>query len=37
MILLSDDIFTIKPEAIKDVTVELTLLGGKVVYPPKEK
>ena len=28
---------TIKPEAIKDVTVQLTMVGGKVVYPPKEK
>ena len=37
MVILSDDIFTIKPEAIKDVTVELTMVGGKVVYPPKEK
>jgi hypothetical protein len=37
MVLLSDDIFTIKPEAVKDVTVELTMVGGRVVYPPKEK
>jgi predicted amidohydrolase YtcJ len=37
MVLLSDDIFSIKPEAIKDVTVELTMVGGKVVYPTKEK
>jgi len=37
MVLLSDDIFSIKPEAIKDVTVELTMVGGKVVYPAKEK
>ena len=32
MVLLSDDIFTLKPEAIKDVTVEMTIVGGRVVY-----
>lgn len=32
MIVLSDDIFTIKKEAIKDVKVEKTIVGGKVVY-----
>jgi predicted amidohydrolase YtcJ len=32
MVVLSDDIFTLKPEAIKDVTVEMTIVGGKVVY-----
>jgi predicted amidohydrolase YtcJ len=37
MVILSDDIFAIKPEAIKDVTVEMTMVGGKVVYPAKEK
>ena len=37
LVLLSDDIFSIKPEAIKEVTVELTMVGGKVVYPAKEK
>jgi predicted amidohydrolase YtcJ len=37
MVLLSDDIFSIKPEAIKDVTVEMTMVGGRVVYPAKEK
>ncbi len=37
MILLSDDIFAIKPEAIRDVTVEMTMVGGKVVYPAKEQ
>ncbi len=29
---LSDDIFTISPEKIKDVKVLMTVLGGKVVY-----
>ncbi len=37
MVLLSDDIFKIRPEAIKDVTVVMTMVGGKVVYPVKEK
>lgn len=32
MVLLSDDIFGIRPESIKDVVVELTMVGGKVVY-----
>ncbi|MCI0348727.1 MAG: amidohydrolase [Acidobacteriales bacterium] len=33
MVLLSDDIFSIRPEAIKDVRVLSTLVGGRVVYP----
>ncbi len=37
MILLSDDIFSINPEAIKNVTVEMTMVGGKVVYPAKQQ
>ncbi len=37
MIVLSDDIFAIKPDAIKDVTVEMTMVGGKVIYPTKEQ
>jgi predicted amidohydrolase YtcJ len=37
MVMLSDDIFSIKPDAIKDVTVEMTMVGGKVVYPMKEQ
>jgi predicted amidohydrolase YtcJ len=37
MILLSDDIFAIKPDAIKDVTVQMTMVGGKVIYPLKEQ
>jgi predicted amidohydrolase YtcJ len=32
MVLLSDDIFTISPQAIKDVKVEETIVGGKVVF-----
>jgi predicted amidohydrolase YtcJ len=35
MVLLSDDIFTIPPEAIKDVKVDLTITGGKIVYERK--
>jgi predicted amidohydrolase YtcJ len=32
MVLLSDDLFHIKSEAIRDVKVETTIVGGKVVY-----
>jgi hypothetical protein len=32
VILLSDDVFTIEPKGIQDVTVELTVVGGRVVY-----
>ncbi len=32
MVLLSDDIFTLAPVAIKDVTVEMTMVGGRVVW-----
>jgi predicted amidohydrolase YtcJ len=32
MVILSDNIFDIKPEAIRDVTVEMTITGGKQVY-----
>jgi predicted amidohydrolase YtcJ len=32
VILLSDDVFAIEPKAIKDVTVELTVVGGRIVY-----
>jgi hypothetical protein len=32
MVLLSDQIFSIKPAAIRDVTVETTIVGGKIVY-----
>ncbi|HSE49662.1 MAG TPA: amidohydrolase [Terriglobales bacterium] len=35
MVLLTDDIFSIPPEAIKDVKVEMTMVGGKVVYERK--
>ena len=38
MVILSDDIFAIKPEAIRNVRVETTIVGGKLVYggpPPK--
>lgn len=37
MVLLSDDIFKIRPEAIKEVAVQMTMIGGKVVYPVQEK
>ena len=29
---LSDDIFTICPDAIKDIKVQMTMVGGKIVY-----
>ena len=32
LVVLSDDIFAIDPAAIADTRVELTMLGGKVVY-----
>jgi predicted amidohydrolase YtcJ len=32
LVILSDDIFTIPKQAIKDVKVEKTIVGGKVVY-----
>jgi hypothetical protein len=38
MVILSDDIFGIKPEAIRNVRVETTIVGGRIVYggpPPK--
>jgi predicted amidohydrolase YtcJ len=36
MVILSDDIFEIRPEAIRDVKVETTIVGGRIVYrrPP---
>jgi hypothetical protein len=36
MVILSDDIFAIRPEAIRNVRVETTIVGGRVVYggPP---
>jgi predicted amidohydrolase YtcJ len=35
VVLLSDDIFSIPPAAIKDVKVNLTIVGGKVVFERK--
>ena len=32
MVILSDNIFDLKPEAIRNVKVETTIVGGKVVY-----
>ena len=38
MVILSDDIFKIRPELIRSVKVETTILGGKIIYggPPAE-
>jgi predicted amidohydrolase YtcJ len=32
MVILSDNIFNVKPEAIRNAKVETTIVGGKVVY-----
>jgi predicted amidohydrolase YtcJ len=32
MVILSDNIFDLKPEAIRNVKVETTIVGGKIVY-----
>ena len=32
MIVLSDDLLTIDPEAIMDVVVEVTIVGGRVLF-----
>jgi predicted amidohydrolase YtcJ len=32
LVVLSEDIFEVKPERIKDIKVEMTFLGGKLVY-----
>jgi predicted amidohydrolase YtcJ len=32
IIVLSDDLLTIEPEKILDVEVEMTIVGGNVVY-----
>jgi predicted amidohydrolase YtcJ len=36
MMVLSNDIFSIQPEKIKDIEVEMTILGGKVVYNSRQ-
>jgi predicted amidohydrolase YtcJ len=33
MVLLSDDIFKLDPARLRDVRIELTIIGGKVVHP----
>jgi predicted amidohydrolase YtcJ len=37
LVLLSDDIFTTDPKTIKDVKVQLTVVGGRIVYSREEK
>jgi predicted amidohydrolase YtcJ len=32
MVILNDNIFDLKPEAIRNVKVETTIVGGKVVF-----
>jgi len=35
LVVLSDDIFAIRPEAIEKTRVDMTILDGKVVYERK--
>ena len=35
MVVVSDDIFTMPPEGLKDVKVLKTIVGGKIVYEAK--
>ena len=35
VVVLSDDLFSIPPEKINDVQVDLTVVGGRVVYQKK--
>ena len=32
LVVLSDDLFRLPPEAVKDVHVELTMVGGEVIF-----
>lgn len=32
LVVLSDDPFTVAPESLRDITVELTMVGGRIVY-----
>ena len=32
LVILSDNIFQLKPEAIRNVKVQTTIIGGEVVY-----
>ena len=32
LLVLSDDLLRISPEALKDVRVELTMIGGRIVH-----
>ena len=32
MVIVSDNIFELKPEAIRNVKVKTTIMGGKLVY-----
>ena len=34
VVVLSEDLFRIPPERIKDARVEITIVGGRVVYKP---
>jgi len=32
MVVLGQDILTIDPDGIKDIPIEMTIIGGKIVY-----
>ena len=32
MVVLGEDILTINPDRIKDVSIDMTIIGGKIVY-----
>ena len=32
MVVLGQDILTIEPDGIKDISIEMTIIGGKIVY-----
>jgi predicted amidohydrolase YtcJ len=34
---LSHDPFAVKPDKIRDITVEMTIVGGKIVYSKVKK
>jgi len=37
VVVLSDDLFRIPPEKIKDVRVEITIVGGRIVYEARNR
>ena len=37
IVIWSSDIFALPPEQVKDATIRLTMLGGRVVYQAEER